>query len=321
MQRINDLKRLRAFVTLAELLHFGRTAERLNIAQPALSQQIQQLERDVGAQLLLRDRRSVQLTPVGALFLDGARRTLDEAEKAAAIVARANRGEIGEIEISHVSSLAYSGLMSRICYACRQQMPDVRLGVRELDLEPQLEALANGQVDVAFIRLPAGPLPDGIVTTTLREESVLACLRDDHAVAGEAVAVADLADADFIGTHLRAGLGFYDTLLRICEAAGFAPRVTHQSRHFPTIVSLVAAGRGVALVPGPVARLSLPDVRYWPLSGVTTTSAVGIAHRRDDPSPAVRRFIALSKELAPSIDVALRETLPGLPSDQVRTGR
>ncbi|MGF7000502.1 LysR family transcriptional regulator [Paraburkholderia sp. GAS32] len=299
MRRITDLKRLRAFVAVADLLHFGRAAELLGIAQPALSQQIQQLEREIGAPLLIRDRRSVNVTPVGMLFLTEARNTLAQAEKAALVVTRANRGELGEIDIGLVTSVAYSGLLSRICYVCQQRMPDVKIRLQELDPEQQLTYLADGHLDVAFIRLPVAQLPEGVITSTLRREPVLVCLRSDHSFVGEQISVCDLAGLDFIATHLREGYGFYDTMLRVCRTAGFEPRIVHRSRNFPMIVSLVAAGCGVALIPEPVSHLNLPDVVYRPLSNVDIVSDVAVAYRKDEPSPAVRRFISLCREIAP----------------------
>lgn len=291
-----DLRRLRSFVTVAETLHFGRAALQLHLAQPALSEQIRQLEREVGAQLLVRDRRSVSLTPLGRLFLVEARKTLAQTERAALVVARARRGEIGKVEIGHVSSVAYSGLLSQVCYRFRQLAPDVVVGVAELDLDQQLVRLAEGRIDVAFIRIPAGTLPDGVTTLTLMREPVLACLRIDHPLAGGPVSLSALADEPFILTHLYAGLGFYDAALRACHGAGFEPRVVHRSSQFVTITSLVAAGRGVALVPASVRNLHMPDVVYRPLRGCTVSSEVAIAYRSDEPAPSVLRFIRLCRE-------------------------
>jgi DNA-binding transcriptional LysR family regulator len=290
-----DFRRLRSFVAVAETLHFGRAAERLNIAQPALSQQIQQLERDLDAQLLVRDRRSVRLTPVGELFLGEARKALEQMERASLVALRAKRGEIGHVEISHASSIAYSGLLSQVCYAFQQASPDVRLDVLESDLEHQLQDLSDSRVDVAFIRLPAGPLPENAQTLTLDQERIFACLRTDHPLAKGPVDLRKLAAEPFILTHLRRGFGFFDAALRACHTAGFEPRVVHRSHQFVSIVALVAAGRGVALVPESVCRLQLPDVVYRPLLNNDARSEVAIAYRRNEDSPAVLRFIALCR--------------------------
>ncbi len=288
-----DFRRLRSFVAVAETLHFGRAAERLNIAQPALTQQIQQLERDVDAQLLIRDRRSVHLTQVGERFLVEARKALEQMERASMVASRAKRGEIGHVEISHVSSVAYSGLLSQVCYAFQQNLPDVRLDVLESDLEHQLQDLSDGRVDVAFIRLPAGPLPENVRTLTLDRERIFVCLRVDHPLAGGPVDLGLLSQEPFILTHLRSGFGFYDAVLRSCRHAGFEPNVVHRSPQFVSIVALVAAGRGVALVPESVSRLHLPEVVYRPLIKNEERSEVAIAYRHDEDSPAVLRFIEL----------------------------
>ena len=292
-----ELRRLKSFTMVAETLHFGRAAQRLRIAQPALTQQIQQLENELGTKLLDRDRRSVRLTPVGALFLVEARKVMAHVERATLVAERARRGELGQIEISHVSSIAYSGILSRVIVDFQQGAPDVTLNVRELDLEPQLADLSDGRLDVAFIRLPAGLLPETIRAYTICREPVLVCLRRDHPLANGPVNPADLAGEPILATHLREGFGFYDTMLKVCSAAGFAPRIAGRSRQFATIVSLVAAGRGVGLVPEPVRRLAIPEVVYQPLIGGNACSEVAILYRENESHPAVLRFIEHCKQV------------------------
>lgn len=295
-----DFRKLRTFVTVADTLHFGRAAERLGIVQPAVTQQIKGLEVEVGVQLFERGTRAVALTSVGAEFLVEARATLAQAQRAMLVAARAQRGEVGRLEIAHVSSMAFSGILSRLLVEFAAVAPNIDVGVTEMDAEPQLEQLAEGRIDVALVRLPVAELPAGIVLKTLQREPVLACLRPDHPLANKPVAVARLAEEDFIGTHLRAGLGFFDTQLRICRDAGFEPRIVAQSRQFVTIVSLVASGRGVALVPKPVNRLKMPDVTYNPLARTNTVSEVAMAWRSDRLTPPVQRFVDLCAELEAS---------------------
>lgn len=292
-----DPRRLKTFVAVADTLHFGRAAERLHIAQPAVTQQIQLLERELEVTLFDRRTRSVRLTPVGEEFLVESRKALAQIERTELVAKRAKRGEIGKVEISHVSSIAYSGLLSRILVEAQRVIPDVSLGVRELDLEVQLQNLDEGRIDIALVRLPTGPLPSGVVAMTLRRERVVACLRRDHPLAGAPVDVASLAGEAFIGTHLREGFGFFDAQLRICRAAGFEPNIVSRSHQFVTIISLVAAGRGVALVPEPVSRLSFPDVVYLPLRDCPIASEIALAYRYDGASPAANRMVDLCAQM------------------------
>lgn len=297
-----NLRRLRSFTTVARTLHFGRAAEELHIAQPALTQQIQQLELELGAQLLERDRRSVRLTTVGALFLVEAGKIIEQVERARLVATRAGRGELGHIEIGHVGSIAYSGVLAQAVIAFRKETPDATLALSEQDLEPQIAHLIDGRIDVAFIRLPAGPLQEGLETYTLSQEPVLVCLRHNDPLAAQPIKVRNLAERPFLVTHLREGYGFYDTMLKTCAQAGFSPDIASRSRQFATIVSLVAAGNGVALVPGSISRLNVPDVVYRPLADCDVSSDVAIAYRTDEAAPAVLRFIMLCKSMSSAGD-------------------
>ena len=292
-----DLRRLRSFVTLAETLHFGRAAERLHRAQPALTQHIQRLEEELGVTLFERGPRNVSLTPVGAQFLVEARKVLEQVERATLVAARAQRGEVGHIEISYVSSMAYSGVLPQLLAAFEELAPDVTVGLTEADQESQMTFLEESRSDVALVRLPLDRLPDDFSTITVKRERVVACLRDGHRLAGQPVAVADLAQEAFAATHLAAGRGFYDTFLRICSAAGFEPRVTSRSHQFATIVGLVSAGRGIALVPESVTKLTLPGVVYQPLINCAITSDVAVAFRAHGNAPSTQRLLDLCSAL------------------------
>ena len=214
------------------------------------------------------------------------------------VAARAQRGEVGRIEISYVSSAASSGVLPQLLLAFERIAPDVAIGLTEADLEPQMIYLEEGRVDAALVLLPVGELAQGLTTITLRKERVVACLRADHPLAGKSVRVSALANESFLTTHLREGYGFYDTALRICRAAGFEPRIAIRSHQFATIVSLVAAGRGIALVPEPVSRLNLPGVVYAELGDNHLTSDIAIAVRIDGNSPATNRFLDLCRDFS-----------------------
>ncbi|MCP4559101.1 MAG: LysR family transcriptional regulator [Bosea sp.] len=288
-----ELRRLRCFATVAELLHFGRAAERLKIAQPALSLQIQLLEKELGVVLLERDRRRVELTPVGAILLGEVREILAREERARLIVQCARRGELGRIEIGYVGSVAYSGVLARSVTSLGRQAPDIELSIHELELEEQLDQLREGRIDVAFLRLPAGDKAKELAVVPICEEEVMIALPIGHRLSEcGGIRPAALASETFLATNLREGLGFFDTQLQICRDAGFEPRIAARARHFATMMNLVAVGRGVALVPSPVSRLALPGVVYRALQ-TRRTSPVAVLHRPGDRAPALARYLAL----------------------------
>lgn len=292
-----DFRCLRSFVTLADTLHFGRAAERLHRAQPALTQHIQRLEEELGVKLFERGPRSVSLTPVGAQFLVEACKVLEQVERAALVAARAQRGEVGHIELTYISSMAYSGILPQLLAEFEAIAPDVTVGLTEADQESQMRYLEEGRADAALVRLPLSRLPDNFGTITVRREPVVACLRHDHRLAGSAVHMSELAGEPFLATHLEEGHGFYDTFLRICRAGGFEPRVNSRSHQFATIVGLVAAGRGIALVPEPVKKLTLPGVVFADIVGCAITSDVAMAFRANGNAPSTQRLLDLCADL------------------------
>lgn len=292
-----DLRCIRSFVVLAETLHFGRAAERLHLAQPGLTQHIQRLEQELGVRLLDRGPRKVNLTPVGEQFLVEAKKLLAQAERAALVAVRAQRGEVGHVEISYASSMTYSGILPKLLNSLERLAPDVTVGLSEADQDTQLSLLQEGRSDLALVRLPVGSLPTGLATATLRKEAVMVCLREGHPLAGRPIALADMKNEPFLTTHLREGQGFFDVALRLCRAAGFEPRIESRSHQFATIVGLVAAGRGSALVPESVSKLTLPGVEYWPLKAATLTSDVAVAFRTEGNGPATQRLLDICLEL------------------------
>src|SRR5262252_475830 len=180
-----ELRHLRYFVALSEELHFGRAARRLGISQPPLSQQIQALERTLDALLFARTNRRVELTEAGRAFLVEARATLEQAERAAAVVGRAQRGEVGEIKIGFTPSAALIAPFAKTILAFRKQWPGVRLVLEERVTMDQIDEMVDRRSQIGFIRSPGRPeLPDSIVATELYRERLMVFLRADHRLAG-----------------------------------------------------------------------------------------------------------------------------------------
>jgi DNA-binding transcriptional LysR family regulator len=294
-----DLRQLRCLVVLAEELHFGRAAERLGIAQPALSQHIQSLERDLSVRLFQRTKRSVQLTVAGRLTLEQAARTLEQAKRTELIARQAGRGEQGTIEIGYVGSAAFSGVLGKTISAYRKTSPKVELRLAEMGIRPQLESLASGSLDVGFIRPPIRHWPDGVASLTLLREPIIAALPTGHRLSRRrVVTLGDLAQDDFIAMHVTEGNGFHAQVSDICRKCGFVPNVAHRARQFAAVTSLVGAGLGFALVPDSVRNLRVPSVVYRPCADVKDVSELVLTFRRSEGAPAVMAFIDKAKRAA-----------------------
>lgn len=256
-----ELRHLRYFRAVAEELHFGRAAERLHIAQPPLSQQIRQLERELGVELLVRSTRRVELTAAGEAYLRRAVAILDAVEDAGRQAQRVAGGREGRLSIGCVGSATYS-LLPQLVRALREAMPGVDVSVRGEMLAPaQITALLAGEIDLALLRPPVEA--PGVRTETLRRDRLIVALPDGHRLAESVeVDVADLRDKEFV-VHAGRGQSVMHGLLNaVCADAGFVPRVRHDVQETSTLVTLVAAGLGVAIVPEPTAALDIAGVRY-----------------------------------------------------------
>jgi DNA-binding transcriptional LysR family regulator len=288
-----ELRHLRYFVAVAEERHFGRAAQRLHMAQPPLSRQIQALERELGFSLFQRTRRGVELTPAGASFLDGARRVFLEADRAVIDARRASTGETGRLVVGYLASLAYSGL-TRLLRAYREQSPLVEMQLRELSPQEQLEALKQGRIDVGFVR---GPVDDpSLSSERVRKERLFAALPSDHPLANRArLSLENLATEPFVTFPRARATAFFDSLMALCRAAGFTPRIVQEAPQLD-IVSLVAAGFGVAILPESLREIARPDIALVPLSGTPTIDLLA-AWMTSNGSPAVRMFLELMRRV------------------------
>lgn len=259
-----ELRHLRYFRAVAEELHFGRAAQRLLIAQPPLSQQVRQLERELGVTLLIRSTRNVELTPAGRAYLKRAVKILDAVDDAGDLARRIADGTTGRLVIGCVGSATYS-VLPQLVRALGSVLPDVDVRVRGEMLAPaQLEALATGDIDLALLRPPVVH-PD-LSTSVVRNDPLLVALPAEHRLTTRKyLRVDDLRDEEFVA-HAGGGRSVMGTLLvRLCAEAGFTPRVRHEVEETSTLVTLVAAGLGVAVVPAPTSALDVAGVAYLPL--------------------------------------------------------
>ncbi|HEX7747813.1 MAG TPA: LysR family transcriptional regulator [Bordetella sp.] len=288
-----DLRRIRYFTVLAETLHFGRAALRLNMAQPPLSHQIRVLEEELGARLFERNNRRVELTPAGQALLPEARALLAQAERVGAIAARVQRGELGELRIGLVNSAALTPLITRLIHTYRQRWPGVHLRIEELTTHDQLAAMLDRRLDLALVRGATAPdLPPTLRTLRLLEDALIVALPPQHRLAGGTgpLSARDLADDGFVMYPQESGTGVYDQIMSLCRRAGFVPRVTQEARAVSTIVGLVAAGLGVALVPQALRSIDVNGVAYRPLREKEAKSAMWLVFRAGETSAQERGF-------------------------------
>jgi DNA-binding transcriptional LysR family regulator len=294
-----ELRRLRYFVAVAEELHFSRAAERLHIGQPPLSQQIQLLEEELGVRLLERTRRWVRLTEAGRLFLEDARRILALSEQAAETARRADRGELGELRIGFTGLTPLTDAFNKTVNEYRKAFPRVALSFSEMSTLRQVDAIRERRIDLGFMRPSEAPLPREVVTTTLRRDPLMLVAPVHHPLLQrESVSIRDLADQPFVMFSADAGTGMLPMLQRLCRDAGFEPKVALQAREGATVIGLVAAGCGVAILPESVSAIHIKGVGYLSLSDPAARTQLMLARHRTDSSPLAEAFVEFALRVA-----------------------
>jgi len=293
-----ELRQLRYFVAVAEENHFGRAAARLHMTQPPLSQTIQALEAELGTPLFTRTRRSVALTPAGAALLPEAQRLLQQAAGLPDLARRAASGESGLLSLSFVSTADYS-ILPPLLRDYRDRYPQVQIELREATTDVQLQDLLLGQIDAGLVIPPLHDKAKAELNymTVLTETLILAAPQGIKALRGKSVAtLAAVADLPLIIFPRRIAPALHDAILGCFRNAGLTPRIGQEAIQMQTIVSLVSAGMGIALVPQSVSNLKRAGVAYKPLAGKAVSIETGLAWRRDNVSPVLHTFLELSRK-------------------------
>ena len=286
-----ELKQLKCFVAVAEVLHFGRAAERLHMAQPALSAQIKALEQEIGASLLFRTTRKVSLTSTGVLFLEEARETLRRAEQALHRVRSVSGDKIPWLRIGGVDT-ATAGLLPRVIRDFRKQAPHVDLRVSEMLTAPALEAVANHHLDLAFVRLPSNdPL---LKSRLLLSEPLVAVLPAEHELARRrAISREDLGREPLVLPPRIARPIHHDLLIDWFRKGGVTPTIAQEVNERHMILAVVAAGLGVSILPRWVAQFKHPDVVFKPIKGGAPQVEVHLVERVSTDSEAAGLFVEI----------------------------
>jgi DNA-binding transcriptional LysR family regulator len=286
-----QLRPFRYFLAVAEELHFGRAARRLGMAQPPLSRQIRALEGELGVILFRRTRRDVQLTDAGMVFLAEARVAVEGVDRAVARAQQAAR--LDHLKVGYTSTVPHTLVFSTVIREYRRLRPQIRLGLQEMSTPRQFEALADGKIDVAFVRSPIPDHPKSIALAPLMRERVFAILRDGHpSAAAETVAPEALANEPLVLTLPGSWLREYVTAM--CRDAGSEPLVIQEAEQIADVIPLVAAGLGVSFVPESASNLAAPGLVFRPLSPTGNPAEIALAYRRAETSTPVQQFIALA---------------------------
>lgn len=286
-----SLARLSCFIAVAEELHFGRAAERLHMTQPPLSRQIQQLETELGVQLIDRTTRSVTLTPAGVAFLPDARRILQLAESAALTVRRVPAGDLGTVVVGFTAASAHA-VLPRLLEQTRSILPDVKLELREMVSSVQIEALMSGEIDLGMARPPLKR--PGIVSRPLLHEQLVAALPAGHPLAEQArqLTLNDLDGQDFVMYSPVQARYFNELLISTFTIAGATPRFVQFVTQVHTMLVLVRSGIGIALVPASAATLHPEGVVFRTIGAFRERPVeLDAAWRGDSTNPALLRLL------------------------------
>ncbi len=297
-----DVRQLRHFVAVAETLHFGRAAERLGMTQPPLSQSIIALERELGTPLFARTKRNVMLTPFGAQWLAHVRAALEGVEALPEIARRLRDGEAGQLGLSFVSTADYS-VLPRLVRRYASLYPDVKIDLREATSDVQIAALLEGQGNAGIIIRPAsGALPGSLAYRKLMSELLIAAVPENWIAEGRLplsqgmLSLAAVIEAPLVIFPRRSAPAFYDLVMDYYLSHGGRARVAQEAIQMQTIISLVSAGMGIALVPASLRHLARTGVRYMDLHRDAPALETGIVWRRDDATPTLARFLKVADE-------------------------
>ncbi|MCG6121626.1 MAG: LysR family transcriptional regulator [Microvirga sp.] len=294
-----NLRQLRFFVAVAEELHFGRAADRLGMTQPPLSQAIIALEEELGVTLFARTKRSVALTPVGEHWLPRVRALIAEADELPGYARQLARGEVGSLKLGFVTTADYN-VLPQLISRYGAAYPDVKVSLREMTSDLQVEALLQGEINVGVIIPSAETAHGSLAYRPLMREPLVAVIPESWAASGEldcapgALRLADLAERPLVIFPRRSAPAFHDLVTDYYARHGVAPRIGQEAIQMQTIISLVSAGMGVSFAPLSLTNLGRAGVRYVQLADDAPELETGLTWRRDDPSPTLRRLVEIA---------------------------
>lgn len=289
-----ELRHIRYFLAVAEERNFTRAAARVGIGQPPLSQQIRDLEEEIGTRLFHRVPHGAELTEAGHAFLAAVTALPDRVAAAVRDAQRAGRGDAGVLRIGFTGSAAINPLVPRCIREFRERHRDVELLLSESNSTGLAAALKDGSIDLAFLR-PGAILASETRCVDFPAEPMVLAIADKHPSVvqsqGGAIALATLNDESFIMTPRGIGPTLFDAMIEACAAVGFVPRLGPAAPQIASIVSLVAAGEGVSIVPASMRQLCVEGVAYREIADASPVAQLVLAYPRNSRSVTARRFV------------------------------
>jgi DNA-binding transcriptional LysR family regulator len=284
-----ELRQIRSFLSIAETLHFGRTAELIHISQPALSLQIRALEEEIGVRLFERNRRKTSLTAAGFAFRDDAAAALSQLEQGIRRARLAAKGKMGLLRIGFIST-AGSEMVPDIVRQFRTLNPEVEFSLRNILTAEQVQMLETGSLDIGFLRLPIGGHPALDAVTVHRERFVLVVPSSHQLAKRKRVRLRELAGQDFVMYERTFAPGFHDLIFGMLRDAKIVPNVCQTAGEIPTLISLVASGMGITILPASVVKHYVASVVACEISDRIPMSEIGIAVSKRFPAAVVDNF-------------------------------
>jgi DNA-binding transcriptional LysR family regulator len=289
-----ELRHLKYFVAVAEELNFGRAAQRLYITQPSLSRQIVSLEGELGFALFVRDKKQIQLTKAGQLFLTEAQQILAKFDRGMNIARRISSGELGQLRIGFQGSSVYDIIPLSI-RAFREQFPQVELSISSVPTSEQIELIYNCGIDIGFI---VPPISDGTLhLETILAEPLVLVLPENHPLAKDAeISLAAIANEPLVLASRDRGCGLHEQILQFYEREGLHPNVVHAAREMQVMLGFVAAGMGISLLPASVKNLQRRGIVYRILTPNAPMAELAIAWHKDNQTATLNRFLEIVRQ-------------------------
>ena len=300
-----NFRQLRYFSAVAELLSFTGAARRLRVSQPSVTRQIASLEQELGLQVLRRSKQHVELTDAGRVFYDQVGRLFTGLDAAVTLTRRTAQGETGTLRVGYGGASVY--LLAPALRSFRATLPRVELAISALNLGYQLPAIRGGDIDVGLV---VQPVNDALIETQqFAVERFMVAMPSSHRLRKRSsLSLSELQHENFVMVPWRKGFGFGRPILRVCSRAGFVPTVVQEAEPMDSVIGLVGAGLGVALIPALYARLPVPKVLYKPLRDRFAVAEIALAWRTDNSSPIVRAFVDTARR---AVSTLPQNTRPG----------
>lgn len=300
-----ELRHLRYFRAVAESQSFTRAARHLHVSQSALSGQVRDLEQELGVVLLRRNHHEVALTPAGAIFLCEAREILAHSERAADMALRASKGQLGDLTIG-LCGPSTAPFLPRLIRQFRGAHADVSISLRDITAEYQTEALRAGEIDIGFTRTVRTEYQKLLASEVLFREPILAVLPKGHSLGGERViSLGDLSQEPFVLYFRDGAPEMFDTIIGLCKKQGFSPKIVDSPKLMQSVITLVEADEGVALLPASAQHLRADGVSFHKLQGQDCLIDLVVAWRRNEPCAMRDDFLNLLRKNRPAVEELL----------------